>query len=174
MKYLLPILLLFAVQVSFAQNITNSITITGQVIDEKGAPAISATVQISVDSTVIAETVTDYDGNYQIKIGYRKEVGTIIHKYIGSKTHFIRGIQLDRDTIVNTIQLEVDSNYQADMVCIYDAPLIFIDRERRSSESFDTHISTDEIIEFQMDKMISNHKNRFLYLDTDCKVILAH
>ena len=59
-RIILTLFLAFTVQLSFAQQLT----VTGTVSDDSGMPLIGATVAIAGTST---GTTSDFDGNYSIK-----------------------------------------------------------------------------------------------------------
>jgi Ca-activated chloride channel family protein len=76
--------------------------IKGTILDEKGQPLISATIQISSGGIVRGGTVTDFDGNYLVKPLAAGSYDVKI-AYLGYVTELIRNVAViaDQTTVVN-------------------------------------------------------------------------
>ena len=94
------------------QNNTDSTyaTIKGQVVDENGEPLINAVVELSLDGVVKAGVLTDYDGNFVIKIENPVSDPLYCLKtiYIGQKSQTVTNIKLQNNT-VTTCNFKLES-----------------------------------------------------------------
>ena len=98
-KYIALLLLALGTTLSaFAQN---EITVTGRVTDATGEAVIGGSVIVK-DAKGLG-TITDYDGNYKIKV---QQYRTLVFSYIGYKTQEVL-IKGDKTTIDIVLQEEV-------------------------------------------------------------------
>ena len=98
-KYIVLLLLALGTTLSaFAQN---EITVTGRVTDATGEAVIGGSVIVK-DAKGLG-TITDYDGNYKIKV---QQYRTLVFSYIGYKTQEVL-IKGDKTTIDIVLQEEV-------------------------------------------------------------------
>ena len=74
-------LLLLALGTTLSALAQNEITITGRVTDQSGEAVIGGSVIVK-DAKGLG-TITDYDGNYKIKV---QQYRTLVFSYIGYKT----------------------------------------------------------------------------------------
>ena len=89
------------------QNNTDSTytTIKGQVVDENGEPLINAAVELVLGGIVKASTITDYDGNYVIKIDSPNEKYNLRVLCAGYKTLTTEYISI---SIAQTVLLNLE------------------------------------------------------------------
>ena len=121
MKTYLSLGLIYALLYCFAP--LNEITVNGKIVDkENGEPIIQAGVLVYHDSILITTVITDFDGNFNIKLeskfNYNIEV-----RYVGYQTALLKGLIFDRDT---TLIIKLSSGIMLTPIEIveYKAPLI--------------------------------------------------
>lgn len=93
---------------SYAQNSSNTVTVTGTITDNLGGllPGVNVTEKSTKNSVT-----TDYNGKYQIKV---KSGGTLVFSFIGMKK---QEIALNNRTIVN-VKMEDDFNQLENIVVV--------------------------------------------------------
>ena len=107
-KYILTLLLVLGTTLSaMAQN---EINVTGRVTDASGEPIIGGSVIVK-DAKGLG-TITDYDGNYKIKV---QQYRTLVFSYIGYKT---QEVLVKGDKTVIDIQLQEDIQNAVDEVVV--------------------------------------------------------
>ncbi|MEZ5018051.1 MAG: carboxypeptidase-like regulatory domain-containing protein [Flavipsychrobacter sp.] len=127
LRYLLVLLFTAISGTAFAQG--QSGEIGGKIVDDKGEPAISATVQALEGGIVKGGTVTDYDGNYVIKPlspgRYQIKI-----TYIGMKTEIVENVIVSSNklTTLNKKLAANSSKLEEVVVTTFKVPLIDIDQ----------------------------------------------
>ena len=107
-RYIIALLLVLGTTLSaLAQN---EITITGRVTDQSGEAVIGGSVIVK-DAKGLG-TITDYDGNYKIKV---EQYRTLVFSYIGYKT---QEVLVKGDKTVINIQLVEDVQNAVDEVVV--------------------------------------------------------
>ena len=102
--------LLFVLTTAMAALAQNEITITGRVTDQSGEAVIGGSVIVK-DAKGLG-TITDYDGNYKIKV---EQYRTLVFSYIGYKTQEVL-VKGDKTTI--NVQLQEDIRNAVDEVVV--------------------------------------------------------
>ena len=103
-------LLLLALGTTLSALAQNEITITGRVTDQSGEAVIGGSVIVK-DAKGLG-TITDYDGNYKIKV---QQYRTLVFSYIGYKT---QEVLVKGDKTVINIQLQEDVQNAVDEVVV--------------------------------------------------------
>ena len=103
-------LLLLALGTTLSALAQNEITITGRVTDQSGEAVIGGSVIVK-DAKGLG-TITDYDGNYKIKV---QQYRTLVFSYIGYKT---QEVLVKGDKTVINIQLVEDVQNAVDEVVV--------------------------------------------------------
>ena len=103
-------LLLLALGTTLSALAQNEITITGRVTDQTGEAVIGGSVIVK-DAKGLG-TITDYDGNYKIKV---QQYRTLVFSYIGYKT---QEVLVKGDKTVINIQLVEDVQNAVDEVVV--------------------------------------------------------
>ena len=102
--------LLFVLTTAMAALAQNEITITGRVTDQSGEAVIGGSVIVK-DAKGLG-TITDYDGNYKIKV---EQYRTLVFSYIGYKT---QEVLVKGDKTVINVQLQEDIRNAVDEVVV--------------------------------------------------------
>ena len=79
---------------------SQTLKVSGQVVDQEGEPLIGATVKVKGTSTGVA---TDYDGNFQLDVPAN---ATLVVSYVGYKD---REVAVGGRAILGKIELESDN-----------------------------------------------------------------
>ena len=103
-------LLLLALGTTLSALAQNEITITGRVTDQTGEAVIGGSVIVK-DAKGLG-TITDYDGNYKIKV---QQYRTLVFSYIGYKT---QEVLVKGDKTVINVQLQEDIQNAVDEVVV--------------------------------------------------------
>ncbi len=103
-------LLLLALGTTLSALAQNEITITGRVTDQTGEAVIGGSVIVK-DAKGLG-TITDYDGNYKIKV---PQYRTLVFSYIGYKT---QEVLVKGDKTVINVQLQEDIQNAVDEVVV--------------------------------------------------------
>lgn len=88
---------------------SQTIKVTGQVVDQDGEPLIGATVQLKGTQSGV---ITDIDGNFSIDAPAN---GTLVVSYVGFKD---REIAINGRAIIEQIQLESDAQVLDQVVVV--------------------------------------------------------
>lgn len=91
------------------QNVSQTVSITGTVVDETGEPMIGVTVKVQGTT---AATVTDFDGNFTINVPSGKS--KLVLSYVGYKENIVTAVQ----SKTLKIQMEPDENLMDEVVVV--------------------------------------------------------
>jgi hypothetical protein len=150
-KNLLLLLLLFSSVVCTAQ----TITLKGKVTDPDDIPLESATVYLTVvaDSTVIDYTLSDSDGNWEIKTREKDAATDLKISYISFSDHKERLEQLKGDKDFGTIKLKEKPTELNEVVVEADIPPIRVKKDTLEFNAASFKVRPDANVEALLKKL---------------------
>lgn len=134
-----PIIICIAILNCFFWIVSNEVVVSGVIVEQDtNEPILQAVVQVSDANGLVKQTLTDFDGNFSLKL-IRSKIYNLKISYVGYTTRELNKLKFSKDTFIK-IALSSGVTLTQIEVVSYRAPLIEKDNTTQG------HIISSELI----------------------------